>query len=168
MLTISLLSVPLIQTVCQNYIVMGTPLVNIRSSPGKDSYIVARAGKGDVFKVVRTQEGWYEIEMFSGERRYVVEEDFVYPLSISEIINRPDMELPSEEKCKSIYRSILIGKQRAKKEAEEIIPSEENKERNSCFTKIKEDEIILEIMTNCGIQPLLYFDLMNRALVNKW
>ncbi|MCD4681203.1 MAG: SH3 domain-containing protein, partial [Bacteroidales bacterium] len=107
MLTVSLLSISSMSAICQEYIVMGTPLVNIRTGTGTDSYIIARASKGDVFKVVRKQSGWYEIEMFTGERRYVVEANFVYPLTIADIQKRPDMDLPSEIRCKSIYNSII-------------------------------------------------------------
>lgn len=168
MLTLSLLSITSISAICQEYIVMGTPLVNIRTGPGTDSYIIARASKGDVFKVVRKQDGWYEIDMFSGVRRYVVEADFVYPLTISDIKKRPDTDLPPEDRCKSIYKSILLAKKRAENEAEEIIPYDEDKERNSLFRKIKEDQIILEVLFNSGIQPLLFEDLMNRAAANNW
>ncbi len=168
MLTVSLLSVSTMPAMCQEYIVMGTPLVNIRTGPGTDNFIIARASKGDVFKVVRNQDGWYEIEMFSGERRYVVKADFVYPLTAADIQKRPDIDLPSEERCKSIYKSIMMAKQRAEKESEEIIPYVEDKERNIVFRKIKEDQIILEVLFNSGLQPLLYQDLMNRAIANKW
>jgi len=168
MLTVSLLSITSISAICQEYIVMGTPFVNIRTGPGTDSYIIAWASKGDVFKVVRKQSGWYEIVMFTGERRYVVEADFVYQLTVADIKKRPDMDLPSENRCKSLYKSILMAKKRAAKEADEIIPYSEDRDRNTIFRKIKEDQIILEVMINSGIQPLLYQDLINRATANNW
>ena len=60
------------RALCGEYIVMGTPMVNIRTGPGKDHVIIGRAEKGDIYRVIETADGWHKIEMFAGDPRYVV------------------------------------------------------------------------------------------------
>jgi uncharacterized protein YgiM (DUF1202 family) len=108
-----------VPVVCEEYIVMGTPLVNIRTGPGPDYSIIGRAEKGDIYKVVSTDGGWYKIEMFSGDHRYVVSESYVYDLTPAQIVSGHRLELPeSDELSRSIYRSIAMAKDRAMKEAD--------------------------------------------------
>jgi hypothetical protein len=155
--------------VCQEYIVMGTPSVNIRTGPGTDHVIAGRAEKGDIYKVVSADGGWYKIEMFSGDYRYVVSESYVYDLTPAQLVSGHRMELPESEKvCRSIYRSIAMAKDRAMKEADEIIPASIDKERNTSFRKIMEDRIILEMCHIYGLQPALYDDFRKKGAKNGW
>ncbi|MCK4678391.1 MAG: SH3 domain-containing protein, partial [Bacteroidales bacterium] len=145
----------------QDYIVMGTPQVNIRTGPGTDYVIIGRAEKGDIYIVVDKKEGWYEITMFSGENRYVCDKDYVYPLQQSGFVPGHNMTLPeSEVKRISIYRSVQKVKERAAMEANEIIPTSVSEEKNMVLRKILEDRLILETLHIYGFQPALYEELM--------
>jgi len=145
----------------QEYIVMGTPMVNIRTGPGEQYVVIGRAEKGDIFRLLGTEDGWHKIEMFSGEPRYVVAANFVYGLTEEQIVAGHRMRLPeSDEECRSMYRSIQMAKDRAMREAEEIIPASVDKSRNLKFLKIMEDRIILELLHIYGLQTGMYNDLV--------
>jgi hypothetical protein len=88
----------------QDYVVMGTPLVNLRTGPSTDAMVIGRAQKGDVFKVVGVSEDWYQVLLFSGEPRYVVKADFVYPLGEGDLVEGHGMHLPtSTARSRSIW-----------------------------------------------------------------
>jgi hypothetical protein len=149
---------------CQDYIVMGTPLVNIRTGPGTDYVIVGRADKGDIFKVVGKVEGWYEIAMFSGDTRYVVSADYVYPLSQGSLVPGHGMVLAEFSKAlHPICLDIQEAQKRAEREAAELIPASVDNARHSNLRKVMEDRIILEVLHIHGLQPALYGELMQKA-----
>jgi hypothetical protein len=146
---------------CQDYIVMGTPLVNIRTGPGTEYVIVGRADKGDIFRVVGKSEGWYEIAMFSGDTRFVVAADYVYPLSQESLVPGHGMVLAEFGKdLYPIYLDIRAATERAEQEAAELIPASVDDARHSNFRKVMEDRIILEVLHIHGLQPALYGELM--------
>jgi len=154
---------------CQDYIVMGTPLVNIRTGPSTDDVIVGRAEKGDIYKVVGRVEGWYEIATFSGDDRYVFAADYVYPLKQETLVPGHGMVLSEFKKdLRPIYLDIQEAKKRAMKEADEVIPVSIDKARNANFRKIMEDRIILETLHIHGLQSALYGDLMDEAGSRNW
>ncbi|MBN2030293.1 SH3 domain-containing protein [bacterium] len=153
----------------QEYIVMGTPLVNIRTGPSTDHVIVGRAEKGDIFKVIGKNSDWWEIAMFTADHRYVFSAPYVYTLNKAELVSGHSMELPdSEETKRSLYRSLQEAKTRAKREADEVIPPFVDAERNENFRRIMEDRIILEMLHIYGFQPALYNDLIAEGEKNGW
>jgi hypothetical protein len=153
----------------QEYIVMGAPTVNIRTGPSTDHVVVGRAGKGDVFKLTGKDRGWLEIGMFSGAHRYVFAASYVYELTRVELVPGHRMALPeSEDARRSIYRRLQQAKDRAKREADEIIPASVDAERNVTFRRIMEDRIVLEVMRDCGVQPALYDDLVSEGEKGNW
>ena len=152
---------------CQDYIVMGTPLVNIRTGPGTEYVIVGRADKGDIFKVVGKAEGWYEIAMFSGDTRHVVAADYVYPLSQESLVPGHGMVLAEFGKdLYPVYLDIQAATKRAEQEAAELIPASVDDARHSNFRKVMEDRIILEVLHIHGLQPALYGELIE-AIGNR-
>ena len=149
-------------TCAQEYIVMGTPKVNIRTGPSTEHFIIGRAEKGDIFRVVASEGHWVEIMMFSGDHRYVFAAEYVYPLTKSDLLPGHRMRLPdSEESRDAIRRDIQAAMARAAREAEEVIPASVDADRNETFRKIMEDQIILEVLHVHGFQPALYSDLMH-------
>jgi uncharacterized protein YraI len=153
----------------QDYVVMGTPLVNLRTGPSTDALVIGRAEKGDVFKVVGQSEEWYEIRMFSSEPRYVTKADFVYSLQAEELVEGHRMFLPSSTaRCRSIFWDSEEGLDRAAREAAEVIPSTLNRERHTVLKRILEDRILLEMFHIHGIQPALYRDLLEEARRERW
>jgi uncharacterized protein YraI len=153
----------------QDYVVMGTPLVNLRTGPSTNAMVVGRAEKGDIYRVVDQGEGWYKIAMFSGEARYVTRSDFVYPLRRDQLVDGHGMSLPtSTARARSIFWDTEEGLDRAAREALEIIPATLNRERYTVLKKILEDRILLEMFHIHGIQPALYGELVAEARREGW
>jgi SH3-like domain-containing protein len=153
----------------QEYVVMGTPLVNLRTGPSTTAMVIGRAEKGDIFKVVGQTEEWYKILMFSGAPRYVTKSDFVYPLEQKDLVDGHRMSLPaSTARSRSIFWDTESGLDRAAREALEIIPATLNRERYTVLKKILEDKILLEMFHIHGIQPALYRDLVSEARKEGW
>jgi hypothetical protein len=153
----------------QDYVVMGTPLVNLRTGPSTNAMVIGRAEKGDIFKVVGETEGWYRILLFSGEPRYVTKSEFVYPLSRLDLVEDHGMDLPtSTARARSIFWDTEKGLDRAAREALEIIPATLNRTRYNTLKKVLEDKILLEMFHIHGIQPALYGELVAEARKEGW
>jgi len=153
----------------QEYVVMGTPLVNLRTGPSTNAMVIARAEKGDIFRVVGETEEWYQILMFSGEPRYVTKSDFVYPLDSTGLVEGHSMSLPtSTARARSIFWDTEKGLDRAAREALEIIPATLNRTRYNTLKKVLEDKILLEMFHIHGLQPALYGDLVAEARKEGW
>ncbi|MFH1764798.1 MAG: SH3 domain-containing protein [Gemmatimonadota bacterium] len=153
----------------QGYVVMGTPLVNLRTGPSTNAMVLGRAEKGDIFRVLGQSDEWYRILMFSGEARYVTKSDFVYPLRKDQLVDGHGMSLPiSTARCRSIFWDTEEGLDRAAREALEIIPATLNRERYTVLKKILEDRILLEMFHIHGIQPALYRELVAEARREGW
>lgn len=153
----------------QEYVVMGTPLVNLRTGPSTNAMVIGRAEKGDIFKVLSQTEEWYEILMFSGEPRFVTKSDFVYPLDGDRFVEGHGMALPtSTARARSIFWDTEKGLDRAAREALEIIPATLNRERYSVLKKVLEDRILLEMFHIHGLQPALYRNLVAEARKEGW
>ena len=153
----------------QDYVVMGTPLVNLRTGPSTHAMVIGRAEKGDIFEVVGEVDEWYRIRLFSGETRYVTKSDFVYPLGEGQLVDGHEMNLPaSTARCRSIFWDTEEGLDRAAREALEIIPATLNRQRYTVLKKILEDKILLEMFHIHGIQPALYRELVAEARREGW
>lgn len=154
----------------QEYIVMGTPMVNIRTGPSTDHVIVGRAEKGDIFRVIKKNGDWLQIAMFTTDHRYVFSASYVYPLTTKDLVSGHRMELadyPDETK-RSLYRSLQQAKGRAQREADELIPTSIDEERNTNFRRTMEDRIILEMMHIYDFQPALFDDLVGEGEKSNW
>jgi len=150
------------------YVVMIAKDVNLRTGPGMDSYIVGRAEKGDLYRYIGESGDWYEIEMFSGEHRYTGK-SVSARLTEQQLLPGHNMNLPeSESRRKSIYEDMRYAKQRALKEAEEVIPKTISPNRNENFRKIREDDNILFIMHAYGVQPALYDEIIKEGEQKGW
>jgi hypothetical protein len=153
----------------QEFVVMGTPLVNLRTGPSTNAMVIGRAEKGDIFQVVGQTDEWYQILLFSGEPRYVTRSDFVYPLTRDGLVEGHAMTLPaSTARCRSIFWDTEKGLDRAAREALEILPATLNRERYNVLKKILEDRILLEMFHIHGIQPALYSELVAEARREGW
>lgn len=151
------------------YVVVGSARVNIRTGPSTTHYIIGQAHKGDVYRVLARDGDWYEIELFSGDVRYIVAASYIYPLTEEQLDGRLGMELPEElELCHTIHASVKKGLERAELEAQEIIPVDENDVRHYQYLRIKQDEIILGMFRNFGLQTLVYPELMDLARDKGW
>jgi len=158
-----------IQAVPQEYVVMGTPLVNLRTGPSTTAMVIGRAEKGDIFKVLGQTGDWYEVLMFSGNSRYVTRSDFVYPLEEDQLVDGHGMALPvSTSRARSIFWDTEKGLDRAAREALEILPPTLNLERYTVLKKVLEDRILLEMFHIHGVQPAMYRQLVAEARREGW
>jgi len=152
----------------QEFIVMGTPQVNIRTGPATDRVIIGQAEKGDIYRVFGKENGWYRIELFSGRERYVYAADYVYPLNRESFVPGHKMRLPDDSTCRSIYRSIEMGMQRAAQETNEIIPDSVSLEHHVALRDILQDRIMLHTLHIYGLQPAMYPALMQKGEAENW
>jgi hypothetical protein len=153
---------------CAEYVVTIAKSVNIRTGPGMDFFIIERAEKGDLYKYAGESGDWYRIEMFSGEHRYIGK-SVSARLTEQQLLPGHNFSVPAEESDrKSIYRDIQFAKERASKEAEEIIPEAISRNRHENFREIREDGNILYIMHAHGVQPALYDNIIKEGEEKGW
>lgn len=145
----------------QDYLVMGTPAVNLRTGPGTQFVIVGKAQKGDLFRVAGQTDEWWEVRMFSEPPRYVSKAVRVYPLAASQLVAQHGLALPeSTEQRRLMRRSVLAGMERAGREAQELLPRLVDAARHEALREVMEDRILLEIFHILGLQPAAFDDLM--------
>jgi len=90
-------------------------IVNIRTGPSTSATIITRAKKGDIFELKGETNGWYEIDMFSGEYRYIHE-------SLAKLTTYT-ISLPSSASiCQKIFNFIGEAEDRAMDEADQKYP----------------------------------------------
>jgi hypothetical protein len=144
---------------CKDYVVMTSRNINLRTGPHTGSFVIARAWKGDIFELVGEAGNWFEIEMFSGDTRFV-SKSWAAKLGDSSLLPGHNMILPTtDDRLRSLHRDILHAKERAAREAEEVIPASADERSNKDFRRILEDRHILEVMAMYGVQPALYAEL---------
>jgi hypothetical protein len=157
---IAILNAVVPPAVCKEYVVMISRNINLRTGPGTDRFIVGRAWKGDIFELTGEIESWYEIVMFSGDYRYV-SKTWSAKLTESDLLPGHRMNLPaSDDSLRALHRDILHAKERAAREADEIIPASVDYERNMVFRRMLEDRHIMEVMGMYQVQPALYHDMV--------
>lgn len=145
----------------KEYVVMRSRNINLRTGPGTDRFIIGRAWKGDIFELVDEAGNWYEILMFSGDYRYV-SKSWAARLTEGQLVPGHNMSLPTDgDRLNSLYLDIIHAKERAGREADEIVPPLENEDRNKTLRNILEDRHILEVMQMYSVQPALYCEVVN-------
>jgi hypothetical protein len=152
--------------ICKDYVVMISRNINIRTGPGTDRFIVGRAWKGDIFECTGEIGSWYEILMSSGDYRYV-SKTWSAKLTEPDILPGHRMRLPaSDDSLRALHRDILHAKERAAREADEIIPASVDYERNLVYRRILEDRHIMEVMGMYRVQPALYQEMVKAVARN--
>lgn len=145
----------------KEYVVMISRNINIRTGPGTDRFVIARAWKGDIFELVDEIGNWYEIVMFSGDYRYV-SKSWAARLTEEQMVPGHNMAAPADgDRLNTLYRDILHTRERAGREADELIPPLENEARNRTLRNILEDRHLLELMQMYSVQPALYCEIVS-------
>jgi len=137
------------------YVVVGSHVVNLRTGPSTDRVLIGRADKGDLYAYVGETGDWFEIEMFSGDRRYI-HKSFAYPLTESQIVPGHNLQLPADSVARALRATIRWAIDRAEVEATEVLPASLDAERHATLRRILEDRILLEAFHRHGVQPVVY------------
>jgi len=127
---------------------------NIRISPSASSTIIVQAKKGDIFGVKGETEEWYEIDMFSGEYRYV-NKSMSVPATYT-------ISLPSDSICQNVVNFLEEAEDRALDEANKKYPVDIYK--NIDYERLLIDRYKLIIFHDFNIQPPIYTKLIAKII----
>ena len=130
-------------------------IVNIRTGPSTSTTIVARAKKGDIFELKGEINGWYKINMFSGEYRYIHK-------SLAKLTTYT-ISLPSSASIRQkIFSLIGEAEDRAMDEADQKYPMNisNNIDQNIDYERLLIDKYKLTIFHEFKVQPVIYRELI--------
>jgi len=129
--------------------------VNIRTGPSTSTTIVVRAKMGDIFELKGETNGWYKINMFSGEYRYVHK-------SLAKLTTYT-ISLPSSDSIRQkIFNLIGEAEDRAMDEADQKYPMNipNNINQNIDYERLLIDKYKLTIFHEFKVQPVIYRELI--------
>jgi len=139
------------------FVVLSHSDVNLRAGPGLDRVIVGRSDKGTLFPLVGEAGEWYGIQMFSGVPRYV-RKSLCYHLAPDQIIPGHRLELSSNhDSVAALTAAIAVETDRAAREAEIVLPLSLDAERHETLRQLLVDRYLLELFTEQGVQPAVYW-----------
>jgi len=125
--------------------------VNIRTGPSTSTTIVTQAKKGDIFELEGETKGWYKINMFSGEYRYVYK-SLAKPTTYA-------ISLPSSASIRQkIFNLLGEAEDRAMDEADQKYPMNipNNTNKNIDYERLLIDKYKLTIFHKFKVQPVIY------------
>lgn len=145
----------------QKYIQIDRSTVNIRSAPRRNSRLVAKAKRGDVFQLKGESRNWYEIHLFSAKSRYV------YKTLAKPFLARPTV--PKDRSLrKEIFRAWKEAGARAYREAEKRYPGEKSLAKRLDYAQLLSDRYKLECMQRYGVHPAAYRHIMIEGSQKGW
>lgn len=142
----------------EQYVEVVPEVVNIRAEPSTTSPIVAKAVRGDIFRVVSEAGWWYGIALFSGELRYLYK-----PLTRTTAYETT--LLIEKEQISRIYEEVVRAEDRALNEAAAACSGDVAE----CvrLEQLLNDKYTLQIFHRFGLQPPLYPSLIVEAARNN-
>jgi hypothetical protein len=156
MLAVAAVATP---ALCADYVVLIQSGVNIRTAPDTSSIVVGEASKGSLYHYSGEVGDWHEITMFTGEKRYI-SKALSAALDENQILPGHNLHVTiPHEISRAMRLKITRAKERAGREAEEIVPAGLDQDRNSRYRAILEDRYIMLIFRNHEVQPALYYGL---------
>lgn len=143
--------------------------VNIRTAPSITAVVVAVAEEGDIFEVRGKMLEWFEIALFSGEKRYV-SRSLATPADYTPILP------PLTAECQRVFRALKSAERRASAQAGLKYPIMNrygrpipgNVARKIGHEKLLNDRYKLQVMQESGLQPPVYGVLMDEAVAENW
>lgn len=135
--------------------------VNIRSGPSTQSAIVGSAKQGDIFELVGEEGRWYEIDLFSGGRRFL-HKSLAEPISY-----QPEVPVDVEIR-RQIFQEWREAGERAKREAAQRYPPERDLERNLFHQRLLSDRYRLELLRKVQVQPPTYRRILIEGYQKGW
>jgi len=119
--------------------------IKVRVLPETESIMVGEAFKDDIFKYISEENDWIEIEMFSGDARYIHR-------SLVEILTRGVSAPFSDDICLKLMERLEEAKERSLTESDA-------KSQNVLF-----DRYVLDIFHEYGLQPVVFKIAINRCI----
>jgi hypothetical protein len=118
--------------------------------------VVGEVSKGELYPYTGEEGDWFEIAMFTGEPRFI-SKALSAKLNESEILpgHNLDITVPHEKK-RAMRLRITHARERAEREAEEVVPAALDHGRNVKYRAILEDRYILRVFQSHCVQPALY------------
>jgi len=141
------------------YIQVTGEKVNIRFKNNSNSTIIAKAKKGDIFELISEKGNWFEINIFSGEYRYIHK-------SLGKIVSYVPALPQSESNRKAIFHELLMIEDKADSEANRKYPGDIYKMIDYC--RILDDRYKLEIFHCYNVQPPIYTKLIVEGVKKGW
>jgi len=134
-------------SVSSQFVQVGSGIADIRVKilPETESRIVCKALEDDIFKYISEEDDWIEIEMFSGDSRYIHR-------SQVEVLTRGVSAPFSDNVCPQLKKRLEEAKERSLSEQDNV------------FQNILLDRYILEIFHEFNLQPVVYQMVVNRCL----
>lgn len=143
----------------ERYVQVMKTRVNIRHENSVLSIIVAKARKGDIFKLASEKRNWYEVVIFSGEYRYI------HKTLGKEISYFPSLP-KSESIRREIFRELIEAKEQAMIDANKKLPANINNKID--YSRILEDRYKLEMFHRYQIQSPIYWQLISEGARKGW
>jgi hypothetical protein len=143
----------------KKYVEISSKETAILIKPEINSEMIAKARKGDIFKLEGEQNNWYEIGMFSGEYRYI--------LKANAVLNKFDPILPEDKTQDKIYEELSKAEDRSMEEADKKYPLDEDMIKNIDYNRILVDRFKLELFHNYNISPAIHSALVVRGVSKR-
>lgn len=135
--------------------------VNIRSAASTRSQTLGRANKGAVFHLTGEESGWYQIELFSGEGRFV-HQSLARPVSY-----KP--QAPEDPGVRQqLFQALISITERAEKEASDRFPPGKDLKKNLDYILLLNDRYKLELFQQNQIQAPIYRRIMIEGGQRGW
>jgi hypothetical protein len=145
----------------ERYVEVTKDNVNIRSAASTRSQTLGRANQGDVFHLTGEKGSWYEIELFSGEARFV-HKSLARPVSY-----KP--QAPEDPGARQqIFQALINVAERAEKEANDRFPPEKDLKKNLDYILLLNDRYKLELFQQNQIQAPIYRRIMIEGGQKGW
>jgi len=142
-----------------NYIQVTRENVNIRLKSSSSSTIITKVKKEDIFEFISEKDNWYEINMFSGEYRYIHK-------SFGKIISYVPTLPKSESIRKAIFHELCEAEDKADIKAAAKYPNDTFKYID--YSRILDDRYKLEIFHRYNVQPPIYTKLIVEGAKKGW
>ncbi len=140
--------------------------VNVRTEPSTQSTVIVVAERGDVFEFEGRRGPWLEINMFSGEYRWVHE-------SLAEVTSVAPQMPTSEATRRSAFVAVVRAQDRALAESERRFPDGTNSNIDYIIARIDYERLLydrfeLPIFRRHGIAPALRIPLNSEGIRKNW
>ena len=142
----------------QKYVQIEEEVVNIRLKPTTSSSIVGQAVLGQVFLRTDAMNNWIEIELPSGERRWVYRSLVSLVTDYGAILEDVDIV--------SLQEALMNSKERSKKDSKDSVTKKNESMNQKELELFLLDKYTLSVFRTYGVSPIHFSDIMNVSDTN--